>query len=204
MSGLKATEGKALLKQTSNWRDWERNKSMFSFSILHTFHFLPYGSLIYHLEHIWLSQLWSYQCLFFTLSVTYMATQDTIKEKTICIISRELCKRSLSFHNLETTGNPLTLYLSTVLLWSSSTERGLLNNSCWGFTQQLCSITVLGMIQGGTECISSTHTQARRQMNISQRPEGRSFMDLQKPLPKVAHIKMFFPMGKVCLWLERC
>lgn len=82
MSGLKATEGKALLKQTSSWRDWERNKSTFSFSIFHTFHFLPYGSLIYHLEHIWLSQLWSYQCLFFTLSVTYMAAQDTIKEKT--------------------------------------------------------------------------------------------------------------------------
>lgn len=126
------------------------------------------------------------------------------KRRQESIISRELCKRSLSFHNLETTGSPLTLYLSTVLLWSSSTERGLLNNSCWGFTQQLCSITVLGMIQGGTECISSTHTQARRQMNISQRPEGRSFTDLQKPLPKVAHIKMFFPMGKVCLWLGRC
>lgn len=52
------------------------------------------------------------------------------KRRQESIISRELCKRSLSFHNLETTGNPLTLYLSTVLLWSSSTG----TEDCWCLT----------------------------------------------------------------------
>lgn len=103
---------------------------MFLFSSFRTFHFLSDISLIYHLEHIWLSELWSLQSLFFTLSLIYMATRVNIKVSQENKINRELCKWSFSLHNPETTGNPLTLNSSTALLWNSSTQREI----CWCLT----------------------------------------------------------------------
>lgn len=65
---------------------------------------------VYHL-FLWLHESWS-------------------KQSQASSMDRELCKWYLSLHNPETTGNPLTLYSSTALLWSSSTR----GENCWCLT----------------------------------------------------------------------
>lgn len=58
-------------------------------------------------------------------------------------MTREICKWYFSPHNPETIGNSLTLLWNIALLWSSSME----GENCWCLTQQICSITVLGVIR---------------------------------------------------------
>lgn len=131
--------------------------------------------------------------------LSYMVTSQHQSEAKKAVSTESSVSDISHFTTQKPQVNPYTVFKHSIALKQFHWGREFLMLDL----QQLHNIPVVGVIQGGgTECISNTHTQARRQMSVSQSAEGSSsgFSSSTSPLQIRTYWKCFSPWGMCICW----